>query len=104
MRASDALELLRRLEQRGIEVVACETTVRYRPRSAMSPDLAAEVVRLKPQLLDLLRRRADDALKVLGLFAGREVEPAEAILVWSPAAAPGTCRCCGGERWWRRIA
>ncbi len=101
MRASDAMALLRRLEQLGIEVVPCRHAVRYRPLSAMTPDLAAEVVRLKPQLLELLGHQVDDTFfeRVLEQFDGEEVEPGDGIPLKNAGGLP--CHNCGARRWWR---
>ena len=42
------------LTRRGIQVVADGDRLRYRPQSAMTPELAARVRRHKPELLALL--------------------------------------------------
>ena len=82
-----AAELLSELTRLGIEVVASGDRLRYRPRSAVAPDLAAKLKMHKPELLALLRPPP-------------EVAP---ILAQSGTDAPGplrkpVCR-CGSTRW-----
>jgi len=54
MPTDTAAALLAELTRHGIELKAWGNRLRYRPRSAMTPDLAARVKAHKPELLKLL--------------------------------------------------
>ncbi len=53
------MAVLGRLHERGLEIGVNGDRIRYRPASAMTPDLAEDVVRLKPELLKLLAGQTD---------------------------------------------
>jgi hypothetical protein len=79
-----AAELLSELTTRGVVIApAAGACLELYPRSALSPDLLARVRMLKPQLLELLRARADAVAspaewKVLaGLALKPELSPSE---------------------------
>ncbi len=48
------VELLTELDRRGVELRACGEKLRYRPRSALTPELAQRVKAYKPELLAML--------------------------------------------------
>jgi hypothetical protein len=73
--------LLVELRQRGVEVVADGDRLRYRPTSLVPPELHERIVRLKPDLLVLLRTRAPASEHRCD---GRTVP----------------CRCCGSTDFW----
>ena len=55
MMTETAADLLAELTRRGIEMVAQGDRLRYRPKSAMTLDLADRLKRHKPDLLAILR-------------------------------------------------
>ena len=55
MTSYNVATLLIEMTRRGIEIVAHGDRLRYRPRSAMTPDLAERVRHHKTELLDILR-------------------------------------------------
>lgn len=57
MKVSEPMALLGRLRDRGMEVCVRGDRICYRPASAMTPELAEDVVRLKAELLDLFGRQ-----------------------------------------------
>ena len=53
--------LLAELAERGIELQACEDRLRFRPRAAVTPDLAARLQTHKAELLALLCEHGSSA-------------------------------------------
>ena len=106
-----AAELLANLTRLGIEVVAHEDGLRYRPRSAVTPDLAERLRTHKAELLAILRPAvAPDGATVTP--AAGEAEPAERRPGAAPEAIrwedcldpPDPCPECGTLELWQTLA
>lgn len=103
----EAVRLLAQLRGRGIELQAADGKLRYRPRSAMTEDLARDVALHKAEILELLGSQGGPLRpsfldRVKDRFGGVEVDLDDDDIVWLwVERRPKPCGCCGGSRWWR---
>ena len=81
-------DLLSHLDCLGVTVVPDGDTLRYRPRSAMTPDLAALLKKYRAELLTALRPPM------------APVEAVEAVLLESSIEPPNPCPDCDGLLFW----
>lgn len=101
---SPAHKLLEALRDRGIDLATDGGELRVRPVHAVTPEIRAQLVAHKAELIELLAH--DVVAAVVRVFDGA-VEPREfkatALLLPEPVPeGPGTtCRACHGAMWWR---
>ena len=98
-----AAALLAQLRRSGIELAVMGGRLRFRPRSAVTPDLATRMARHKRELVALLQAEErrdvpawpdwDSAVDLTAVFNldGRA----------SPPNVP--CWCCSRREWWRLL-
>jgi hypothetical protein len=105
---SSTLALLADLRSRGIELVVAGDRIRYRPKAALTPELARRVLALKPALLDALQHEtvAEDGERVAELVLSPELFKVrtidDLIDLWADDSSPPIrCFTCRGVRWWR---
>ena len=88
-----AADLLIDLTRRGIELVPCGDWLRYRPRSAMTPDLAERLRAHKAELLAILGHAGGRGECDWPERAGR-VRHGSGLAPWGAAPRPGECPRC----------
>jgi hypothetical protein len=95
----DAVELLERLAERGVELAAEGDRLRYRPREAVPPDLRAALAAHKPEILRLFSAEGDEV--AWRAEAMRRQVPPRGAIPWLMAreeartSPRGTCLSCG---------
>ena len=102
-------ELLTDLRERGIEIRPLNGRIRFRPKSAMTPDLAERIDRLRCEIIANYEAVQDPfTVAVMRAFGGEVVNdaswPSETAPFHEPPVEPDRCRGCRGRRWWRRRA
>jgi len=106
-----AAELLADLTQLGVEVVAHEDRLRFRPRSALTPGLVERLRTHKEELLAILRPTVFPDGATTALAAG-EAETAESrpdaapeVIRWEDCLdPPDPCAKCGSLELWQTLA
>ena len=99
---SSAVEILAQLKELGIEVVPDGDNLRYRPRTAMTPDLAERVKENKPVLLAILRGDTPNASADTGNphLPERLIFDADCMVWENNIEPPDPCSECGGIIFW----
>lgn len=94
MRAA-AADLLAELRQRGIELVARGDRLRYRPRAAVTPDLAERLRAHKGALLTILAASSDPGGATPAVSSCRARVPSPPV--------QGPCYRCRRFVWWESV-
>ena len=105
-----AADLLAELTELGIELVASGDRLRYRPRSAVTPDLVERLRIHKAELLAILGQSEgrDGATGGMGALRGEHtlsVDPGEFLPIWRQhyIEPPEPCPGCGGLLYWWNV-
>lgn len=96
--------LLGDLAARGIELCLVADRIRYRPRSAMTPDIASRLLDVRDQLALELDARSDPFTASVLDLGDREVVPeaerGEVAPFTEPPRDRAACPGCRGRLWW----